>query len=193
MSYAVLYKVPANGSISTFKEFRNAWGGAYQIWTQMSKRYLGLNSVPFSFSPSGEDELKKLCALGTDAKVDRTDRIVMALTYDRVLIAKKDMLETARCLDEFNAKHKIEGINHIPAFAEGLRALHEESDAIAAAWLHTSVSGGLWYIRDNPEDEENDEGHMFDFSKDHESFKTWFLFDAPEIVGEENKIVQTSN
>ena len=195
MSYASLYKVPKEGSLSTFRQFRNAWGGAYLIWTEMCVKYLGLTGVPMSFGGGEDHPLKKLWSLASDPKVDRTDRIVLALTFDRVLIAKKDMLEAAQCLEEFNMKYPphTKSVNHLPAFAAALRDLYADPEAEAAAWLHTSCSGSIWYVKTNPDDEESDEGRMFDLSKDQEVFKSWFLFDEPEIVGQaENKIIQTS-
>lgn len=171
MSYASMYAVNADGAASETATFGNSFRGFWLIWETLSQRYLGR---PQGFDP---ESMRLVWALAKREDVRWEDRVVMAMTFDRVLIKRENCPELVRCLRDYAVRADDPG--HTFAFADEIKALLESDPSVqAVGWNGTSVSESYWstkyregenedgtsWEREEPFDLATDEGH-------------WFLFD----------------
>lgn len=163
MSYTTLYKVPRSGEIEEYATFRNAFQGAFNIWTEVAKSYLGMEYLPA--------DMEVLWKLSQDHEVIHNDRIVLATTFDYVMIRREHLLVVAEAMDDFCRRYEP---GHLPEQAEKLRELAQDESCYAACWRQTSVTD-MWMVRSGELDEYDDPRYlMYDVSEDTDH---WFLFD----------------
>ena len=168
MSYTEIYAFGKDGNAYLFKEINNSWRGAMAIWTVLEEKYLP-QYRPSYVPPSVLDsELKDYCNykpsrcgaifdkkamqeiwdLVNGDLMTPEERIVLATTFDKVIIARKDVLDT---IDAFN---KFEGDTSLKEQAEILQEMYDQGDIIAVGWNQTSVNGDNWENFSYDEDEE---------------------------------------
>lgn len=167
MSSTTLFKVPERGEIYPYAEFKNSYLGAYTVWEEMGRAYLGLNIISM-----GMGELRPIWDLWKNEKVLLNDRIVMAATFDRVMVRRDFLPRVATAMDDFAARHSP---GHLLYQAEKLRELATLANCFAICWNQTSVNGGAWMTETEERDEYGEKiWRYYDVSKDTDH---WFLFD----------------
>lgn len=176
MSYTGIYAILSDGSLSHYKDISNSWLGAFNIWDELSKRYLNKKA---SEMMSKEGEIQELWDMVRDESVPKSARIVLASTYDNVLVKKEniqiliDAMETF--CENFNA-------GSLPKQIEILRNIQSEN-ILAVAWNQTSVSY-TWYTNryeecpccGNPID---DDELPYNINIDS---KHWYLFEKYDFL-----------
>lgn len=177
MSYTTLFKVPERGEIEEYAEFENSWLGAYTVWTEMAKRYLDWDVLPMS----REGDMKPLWDLTKADRVLLNDRIVLATTFDQVMVRRENLAVVVAAMADFAQRHKP---GHLPQQAEALRVLAADESCYAVCWNQTGVNGDAWREPSGEMDEYGDDEvyRMYDLAKDTNH---WFLFDdvpLPETI-----------
>ena len=176
MSYTTLYLVPESGEIRTYREYRNAFRSAWLVWDTMSKMYLHKDAIEFVISNRYDDALQPVWDLWKNPNVPMSHRLVMASTFDRVMVRRKNLTRLADAYDQYSKEVKDPG--HILIMADDLRILADDPACFAACWCQTSVSSDIWYVRESLEDD----SRLYDVSRDSDH---WFLFDAFEEDNDE--------
>ncbi|RPJ40055.1 MAG: hypothetical protein EHM35_00165 [Planctomycetaceae bacterium] len=169
MSRTTIYLVPKSGPVRVFREFSNAFRGAWLVWDSMAKRYLGLDAVEYMIA----DNLQPVWDLWKDRAVPEAHRIVMASTFDAVMVKRENLERLAAAFDQYAMDFADPG--HIPAEAAAVRELAGMDECFAVCWQQTSVSADVWRVW-MPEVEDS---RPYDVSIDNEH---WFLFDALEAL-----------
>lgn len=174
MSYTTLYLVPIEGEIETYAEFRNSYRSAFLVWSNMSEKYL---QKPLSTIISLNDlnPLQEAWDLWKNPHVLIEDRIVMAATFDKVMVRRT---EIPRLIDAILSYiTRFDGGNLVDMI-DKLRELKDNRVCYAVCWNQTSVSD-VWSIYN----EETEESRMYDVSRDKNH---WFLFDELEKLDDVN-------
>lgn len=166
MSYSTVYIINNDGDVVPYTEVLNGTL-ALSIWNHISKEY-GLR-ILFGEKP----EIWSWCGQG---KLKRHHDIVMAFTFDHVIVYKKDIPKLIEAFNEFmlecpteNMKTQIETLTKI-----------QEEDIIGVAWQQTSVSDTLWEINPMDEVDDDDYDEELDVSSPYNintGDKHWDLFD----------------
>lgn len=174
MSYSTIYIIDNDGDVVPYTEILNGTL-AMTIWDHISKEY-GLRLM-FGENP----EIWSWCGKG---KLKSHHDIVMAFTFDHVIVYKRDIPKLIEAFNEFmlecpteNMKTQIETLTEI-----------QEEDIIGVAWQQTSVSDNLWEINpmweidDDDYDEELDVTSPYNINNDD---KHWDLFDELKLKQKE--------
>ena len=165
MSCTEIYSFDNNGNAHLYGSVANAWRGAMAVWTEMESRYLPLfipeyvkacnwyedgmgyedivpilGYTPSRLSPvfhgkSHEDEIWKLA---DDPNVPYHDRIVLASTFDNILVKKEDLPKLIEFFKGFG------GETSLPEQAEILQKAYDDPDVIAVGFNQTSVNADTW-------------------------------------------------
>ena len=154
MSFTEIYGFGRDGNVGLFGEVVNAWRGAMAIWVILEKRYLEPLPMPLWMSPTDykkngysrthqmpngkDDPLKQIWDLFEDGKVSRVDKIVLGTTFDKVIVMRENIEETAKAFDEFKGETSLKEQANI------LRKMLEDDSIIAVGWNQTSVNGDTW-------------------------------------------------
>jgi len=178
MSYTTLYKVPESGEIQTYKEYGNAFRSAWLVWDTMSKLYLKKDAVEFMLK--GDHAMQPVWDLWKDPSVPESHRIVMASTFDKVMVRRENLERLASAYDAYS--RAVEDAGHIEAMASDLRELARDETCFAVCWCQTSVSADTWMTPVTCECcGETTDSRMYDVSRDEGH---WFLFDELEKIEE---------
>jgi len=171
MSVMTMYKVPEKGEVEEVKTFRNSTIFGMVIWVEMCERYFHDRSW-YTHGESGA-----LWKLAKDPRVSETDRIVLATTFDRVMVKKENFPRLIEAMKKWADVN--DGYNHIGGVIECLEELQQDNSCHAVCWWLTSSSDNPWKVRDYDEEDEYDDPHYYDISKadTKENCYHWFLFD----------------
>ena len=157
-------------------EYRNAWGGAAKIWSDLFDTYLKRQSVPYDswlMRCAGNDT--SLWDLAKRQDLPLFERAVHASTFDRAIVRREHFQKFVCHLREFVAKYPSnEKVDHLSAWADAI----ETSDAEAVGFYGTSVSENLWYQFD----EENDESIPYDLNTGDEHFEVYDWLESMKPV-----------
>ncbi len=157
MSYVEIYSVKPNGEVVGAFEVRNAMAGALFIWEHLREKY-GVGSA-FNYDP--------LWKLFTDDRMDLADKIVLGLTFDKVIIKRENLPPTVHALQKFISIHSTPTLVGI---VDALAKLAEDPECMGVCFNHTSVAASYW----EKWDEETDQGRHYDLNADPGH---WFLYD----------------
>ena len=169
MSYTEMYKVDRDGNVHHAAEFHNSHRGAWLVWKQMCERYLHKDAVMLIMEP-GNGGMQEVWDLWKAPRVLRQHRIVMASTFDRVMVRRDNLLRLIEAIEEY-AKDFDPGT--LLAQARKLQELVQDDDVIAVCWNQTSVNCNPWWVYDG--DDELDEGRSYNVNADENH---WFLFEG---------------
>lgn len=168
MSYTELYKVCKDGHVESYAEFRNSHRGASLVWMQMSRRYLGRDANLLNMEPVWD--------LWRNQSVPLADRIVMASTFDNVMVRRTEFKRLCDAIAEYC--QRIDG-GTLPEQAQAITQLLDDDDCIAVCWNQTSVNAdGTWWVYDDDEDDDDD-GRAYNINADHDH---WYLFDESDLA-----------
>lgn len=163
MSYTELFKVNLKGDIEIYQEFHNSHRGAMLVWKNMCERYLPDTDFFSLFR-----DLSPVWALWKNKTVDTSDRIVMAATFDRVMVKKQDLQRVVDAMRSYGERYEDPGT--IPQQADAIEKLITDDDCQAICWNQTSVNADAWVTRGESEDLQDyninrDSGHWFLFQE----------------------------
>jgi hypothetical protein len=163
MSCTEIYAVIENGDVKHHDEIRNAWRGAPAVWNDMGKRYGKMGAGQLMYQPSVAEAV---WGLARDKSVPEDERLVMASTFDRVVIMRKDFPRLIDAMEKFIKKYSDTSIGEQ---ADIIRKMQDDSSIIGVCWNQTSVNSSPW-MRYGTDDEEGrpynintDEGHWSPF------------------------------
>jgi hypothetical protein len=168
MSYTEMFKVPESGEIESVADFENAFRSAWRVWSEMAEAYLGQDAGHMIL----DKNMQPVWDLWKREDVPLDHRIVMAFTFDNVMVRRENFVRLAEAMEEFAKRF---GPGTLLEQALELRRLADDETAYAVCWNQTSVNVDTWYVRDETLSEDEDEQYrMYDISKD---VGHWFLFD----------------
>lgn len=131
MSYSQMKAVFLGDRVEVLEEFRNSYGTAPVIWGALSEKYLGTSNWLFA----GDE----LWTIHKRADTPMPHRRVMMMTYDNMVVLKKDYKKAAQDIWFFlqDFPPKSDWVNHWPRIAE----IFESDPDIPAIGFHfTSVN-----------------------------------------------------
>jgi hypothetical protein len=171
MSYTEMYRVDANGDVQPYEDFHNAWRGAFLVWREMSKAYLGKEFPLHKL----ETDARETWDLWKNAEIPVAYRIVMAHTFDNVMIRRENFTRFIEAVEEyaetFDAGTLLEQAQAVARIPE---------DTLAICWNPTSVNCNPWQkheICETCNQEIVDEYRPYNINVDE---RHWFLFDHLE-------------
>lgn len=172
MSYTEMFKVPKHGDIEHVADFKNAFLSAWHVWSEMAEAYIHKDASRMML----EKDMQPVWDLWKRPDVPLDYRIVMAFTFDNVMVKRENFIRLAEAMEAFCKRF---GSGSLWEQAEVLRQLAADETAYAVCWNQTSVNADTWWVRDETLSEDEDEQYrMYDISKDSGH---WFLFD--ELAG----------
>lgn len=155
-------------------EYRNAWGGAAKIWSDLFDAYLKRPSVPYDnwlTRCAGNDS--SLWDLAKRRDLPMFERSVHASTFDRAIIRREHFQQFVAHLRDFVSKYPAgDKVCHLLAWADAI----ESSDAEAVGFYGTSCSCNPWYRFD----EENDESIPYDLTTGDQHFEVYDWIESLE-------------
>jgi hypothetical protein len=178
MSYTEIFGFK-NGKVAVQEEIKNSFRGAMAVWTILDKTYLPPYyakwdpTKPMSRASAmfDQDAMKEVWGLANDKKVPIDERLVMASTFDKVLVKHENLPKLIEAFRNFDEAYPEQ--SSIGEQADILQALYDDEEIDAVGWNQTSVNGDHWgNIGDY--DEETEEYDSYDHinQTDH-----WWLFD----------------
>jgi len=177
MSYTELYTFDKEGNAKDLGEIQNSWRGAMAIWNILDKRYLPKFIPEWAkvtkeylvkdyYRSSDPEKIKEIWNLYKDEKISETDKIVLASTFDNVVVKKENINRLIKAFREF------EGETSLSEQADMIESVVNDPDVIAIAWNQTSVMADNWVSYEwNEEKEESICYNLNDMNKH------WFLFE----------------
>ncbi len=179
MSYTEIYKITQIGNVIQAGEVRNAWRGAMAVWGIMEKKYCVPLPKPIWMSLSDYNErgysrcgggmssfggvanpMQDIWDLVNSDSVPELEKIVLASTFDKVIVLKENFDELLKAFNEF------EGETNLKEQAEVIEKLNDEKNCIGIAWNQTSVNGGAWQNGSKPYNINKQDKHWNLFEKE---------------------------
>ena len=161
-----------SGDVEYHQEYGNAWGGHARIWTSIWDKYIKDHSKEYDTWLSPSENQERLWASYKDEHIPIQVRVVMAMTFDRVLIAKAQFKLMATTLRKFMELFPYGGVDHLPAWADELELLVDDETVDAVGFHATSVAENPFEVYREEEDDSRpynvntDEGHAYLFDMD---------------------------
>lgn len=170
MSYTTLHLVK-HGGLEDFQEYKNSHGGAMFVWNALANKYLKESAFKFMFGDSAP-----LWAIAYDSKVSKTDRIVMATTFDRAMVRAENLLDLADRFDEFCKTYPAGNMAcSLSQQSADFRKIAEDKEVLGVCWTQTSVAGDVWQV--NEEDGESMRSYDIDRDSGH-----FFVYDNVKVM-----------
>lgn len=173
MSYTEIFAFNKQGEALGLANVKNAWRGAMAIWTTLEDRYLPENrpykdmgKMSRMSSPNINDQ-KEVWGLVKDDRLSEDEKIVLASTFDNVIVMKEDF---PRLIEAFR---NFVGQTSLKEQADILHLAMGDDDIIAIGWNQTSVNCDTW-ATNGPYNEETDESSPYNIFKQTEH---WNLFE----------------
>jgi hypothetical protein len=181
MSYTEIYKFKKDGDAQCFAEVKNSWRGAMAVWSHVEKRYLPKFIPSWAFGDYSREysrtsdmmggSIKEIWELASSDKVSEIDKIVLASTFDNVVVMKDDIPKLIEAFRTF------EGETSLKEQADLIEdAYKNDDDLIAISWNQTSVNGDAWISDETAIDEDGDEIYLPYNLLNHK--KHWNLFES---------------
>jgi hypothetical protein len=188
MSYTIVHKVPQTGAIATGFDIQNAWLGAMHIWERMYWRYCHVGrhdeyafGMVMTRDLDRKDSLKQVWDLAKRSEptilhpftVPLNDRIVLATTFDKVMVKREHLPRLIEAFHAFMTSHG--GTDNMRKQVQAFEKLSKDEECYAVCWTQTSVVADAWMVYEPDEDDHRqydisiDTGHWFLF--DDEAFK----------------------
>lgn len=133
----------------TVVEFRNGFGTSPVIWDKFVKTFVGTH-VNWMMG------MNQVWPMYKDKTIPFFARAVLTMTYDRMMIVKKDYARAAECIRKFLEAYPIDEdrVNHWPEIADFLES---DPDIPALGLWATDSSDNLYEGDWNEELEENNQ------------------------------------
>lgn len=129
-----------NGVAARWIEYQNSWGGAARIWSSLFDAYIPKRHEYDSWMASGGADL--LWPLASQASISLPERAVLAFTFDRFYVRRKNFARLAADLRAFVERFPVvQKVDHLPAWAKWL---DDPGDAEAVALYASSCGEDLW-------------------------------------------------
>jgi len=191
MSYTELFGLTKD-STENIGETRNAWRGAMAVWVILEKKYLpkfipdwaiGLGGTKQEegysrTSTFGENsKMGEIWGLINDSRLSRSEKIVLASTFDNVLAKVDTIDQVLLAFREFNGETSLREQADVIE-----QAIKGNPELIAIGWNQTSVNGDTWGTENLNEETEEYTGYNIETGTRH-----WFLIEEID-KSEENSI-----
>lgn len=137
MSKTVIHIFNEDGLPTRQIEFKNAWRGAFAVWSNLCRKHIDRNSN--SAPIHDEAKMKRIIGLIHCPEIPVGDRAVLATTLDLVIAYKHCFPKLIKHMEAFD-----EGMCTIPAQGKALRNLEGDLTCIAVGWEGTSVGDHSW-------------------------------------------------
>lgn len=150
MSHTILFKILRNGDVVEYARFQNSHLGADLIWRNMGERWLGdkdylhksnTNDLFHTHYNDGYDSMK-FWHLVYQKSIPMEERIMLASTYDYVVVKKKNISRLIKAFEYYVQSYENSG--HISDQIEALKELSKKR-IFGICWNQTSVSCDMWY------------------------------------------------
>ena len=139
MSTTSIFAVKQGEAPIPLGEVRNAWRGAMYVWSDMAKRYFGLEAFPFS-----DDEMQsRVWNAGNEKPLTEAELIVLASTMDKAIAPKTTVHKLLDAFREYGSDHPDSSLGDQADLISG--NLSDIPDGYAIAWIQTSVCGDRWF------------------------------------------------
>jgi len=133
MSACEVYAITKTGNVRYFGEARNAFGGAFSVWRALIGKYLVRGDDEATIFMMRGD-MGSLWRLVRDERLTRAERIVLASTYDNVVIWHDHLMRVI---------HAFEGWAHVhPKHTS--HTMEEEVGLLAKIWQRKSLRGACF-------------------------------------------------
>jgi hypothetical protein len=141
MSSTTMYPIRTDGTVDFANaiEYRNSWLGFMMIWTDIGKKH----GREAGFLPGA---MEAVWALAGDERVPEAERIVMAMTFDKVYIASVNFQRVIDAIGGCNGV--LDPRCHAFAWASVLGGWQKNPAIRGACFQGTSVSEDQWRIFD---------------------------------------------
>lgn len=139
MSTTLIYAVRQDEEPIFIGECRNAFRGAMYVWTDIAKRYFGLECFPHFDG----DMQHRVWNAGNEKPLTNAELIVLVSTMDKATVGKSGIDELLAAFREYGANH---GHSSISEQAELINESQTKiPDGYSLAWIQTSVCGEGWF------------------------------------------------
>lgn len=168
MSYTEIYGFNKEENAYFAEKVKNSWRGAMAIWLILEEKYL----PPFrpSYVPSNipDSEIKNYCGykpsrytsfnnvamkeiwnLVDDKRLSKCEKIVLASTFDNVIVKKENMPKLISAFKEF------EGDTLLKEQSDVIETLLQDENCIAVGFNQTSTNGTTWVNRGGYDENQN--------------------------------------
>lgn len=164
MSTTTIKAVWPGEKVEDLEELRNSWGGAHIVWDYMCRRYIGTGANSMSYADH-------VWPLARRSDVPLHLRSILAMTFDRTYVLKKDYARAASDIEAFLRDAGIPSgrVSHWSRIAEIFRS---DPDVPAIGFHWTSVSDDLFC---GEWDDAREEHRPLDWSR------FWSLYDDPAL------------
>jgi hypothetical protein len=194
MSYTEIYGFDKKGNAYFQGEVKNACRGAMAVWRILEEKYLPayrpffvpvhvpdsmieqfLGYKPIRCSEVFDDNaMKSIWQLVNDNRLKDYEKIVLASTFDYVIIKKENLPKL------ISAFRKFEGNTSLKEQADIIEEMMNDENCIAVGFNQTSVNGDTW-TNIGGYDTETDEHLPYNIFTDN---KHWELFEELNKEGE---------
>lgn len=146
MSHATMYPIKPDGEVDLKNsvDYQNAWLGAMMVWTDIGKAHG--REVGFRM-----EQMQKVWDLARDESVPEHERIVMAMTFDKVYVATENFQRVIDAIEK--CRPLLPAHCHVFAWAKQLKDWSTNPDVRGACWQATSCGDAQWIIYNRETDE----------------------------------------
>lgn len=146
MSSTSLYLEKANGEVVHHKDYPNGHT-AMVVWMALADKY----GVKVSLM-----DMKPVWDMYKNKEIDISDRVVLASTFDNVIIPRSYFNSLITHFENFvkaHGKYIEEKVCHINKYIEAIKSFKDDGETTGVCWHQTSVGESLWESGDFDKEE----------------------------------------
>lgn len=163
-----------DGFVARDARFYNACWFALVLWQHLQRRYLPGEWYDYwSYADSSLTKMQIVWDLWKDPRLSQSERVTFLATFDRALVRRSELLETARCFREVSADLGRE--SHFAPMADRLEELFRDETVLCVCWYPHSVAEDLWWVEAEADEEE---GRPYNIDTDEGHFWVWDLLET---------------
>lgn len=147
MSNTTIFAVEQNEAPIVIGSTTNAWRSAMYVWSDISKRYFGLEGFPHF----DEEMQSRVWNAGNEKPLTKAELIVLAATMDKAVTNYENIPVLVKAFEEYGIAHPNSSIGEQAVLIK--ERATKIPDGCSLAWIQTSVCGDGWFSS-YPEDSE---------------------------------------
>lgn len=141
MSRTELYIIGKDGDIEIYKGYGNSYRGAILLWHNLWRKYYAKLCYPHF---NDDKNIEKLWRVDINLEVPRELRILLASTFDKMMIKIDNLPKYIDAIESVLTKKYFEDNGHFKNYPKDLREILKNKNIIAICWNQTSINNGVW-------------------------------------------------
>lgn len=185
MSATIIYFLRKDGISKA--ETKNAFRSSMYVWSDVAKRYCGLERFPMIFDDNCLESQMEVWNFNIrhPGVMQKHEEIALVSTMDKTLAEPSQWLRLVEAFEKYSSEHPNSSFGEQAAAIRSVMESDQASEIVAIGWQQTSVNGDSpWFSYEEDEDGE-DYVEVYDPATGNTHY---WLMESVDSVGVEEEV-----